>query len=254
MPGDGHCIIHSVLAALKQRRTSVPTTSEVLNKLKSTLQGDLDLLAPFINSNKTDPLEEIDAYIQLANFNSNIVDLIIPLISKILDVGICVLQLDTAGVLYVTNDLLTFPSSSVDDPLYVLKSGSHYDALLLKNHISSDDCLTENELDNEHNSGDTATDHPDTTNDGDLGQSNNDDDVFFDCKELSALLDTPQNDSGNVPKDINLIDPSIDPKIILASLCAKAPDFEVRDLLRAYSPGNTLKYQKSVFWIFFRGA
>lgn len=80
-----------------------------------------------------------------------------------------------------------------------------------------------------------------------MGQSNNDDDVFFDCKELSALLDIPQNDSGIVSKDINLIDPSIDPKIILASLCAKAPDFEVRDLLRAYSPENTLKYQKSVF-------
>lgn len=109
VPGDGHCIIHSVLAALKQRHTLVPTTSEVLDKLKSTLQGDLDLLAPFINSNKTDPLAEIDAYIQLAKFNSNIVDLIIPLISKILDVGICVLQLDTDGVLYVTNDLLTSP-------------------------------------------------------------------------------------------------------------------------------------------------
>ena len=253
VPGDGHCIIHSVLTALKHRHNSAPTLPEVLGKLKPTLQSDMDLIAPFINSNKTDPLAEIDAYVELANYNSSIVDLIIPLISKILNIGICVMQLDVAGLEYVTNDLLTFPASSTDDPLYVLKTGSHYDALLPKSESPTQDSPIRRDLDDnhksshEHTSDVTISDHCNFHKNEEMSQLDNDDDVFFDCGELSELLDMSQGEINVSQVEKFHLDPTLDPKIILASLCAKAPDLEVRDLLRTYSPDNTLKYQTGLF-------
>ena len=233
VPGDGHCIIHSVLAALEQRGTSVPTTIELLEKLKPTLQSDLDLLAPFINTTKTDPLAEIQAYVELANYNNSIVDFVIPLISKILDKGICVLQLDTAGNVYETNDLLTYPSSSVD-PLYVLKSGSHYDALLPRSHNTTSQHDSVSVLDEDH--------VPKDTHSPNVSKDDDDDDVMVVETSNQTTCESGLDTSNPTNNESDL-----DPARVLAALCAGSPDYEVLHCLRNYSSANTLKRQTVVF-------
>ena len=129
--GDGYCIIHSVCSLLQDKGVIVPNKSELLEKLKLAFQADLDCYAPFINGHETDPIEEMEAYVQNAKYGSGIVDLIVPLIAKVLQIGIVVVLLDSQKEIYVTSENLMYPSPEliVGEPLYLLKSGSHYDPL-----------------------------------------------------------------------------------------------------------------------------
>ena len=58
----------------------------LLDQVKTAFQTDLETYAPFIDGCGTDPIEDINAYVDDANYNSNIVDLIIPVLAKILGI------------------------------------------------------------------------------------------------------------------------------------------------------------------------
>ena len=205
--GDGHCIIHSVLSLLQEKGSSVPSWDELLGQIKLAFQADLEHFAPFIDGCNTDPIEEMDAYVNDAKYTSSIVDLIVPLLARVLQVGIVVVQLDSSKDKYVTNDNLMYPSPTliVGEPLYLLKSGSHYDPL----HSISSNTPTASER--------IVPEVPSSPSGG------------------SQFLNT-------IPEEAEL-----DPVRILASLCANAPDLEIRDCLRKYSCDFSLKRQTSVF-------
>ena len=232
--GDGHCIIHSVFSLLQERGVQIPSKKELLDDLKLAFLADIDSYAPFINGCETDPIAELEAYVNDAKYGSGIVDLIVPLIANVLKIGIVVVLLDSRKVNYVTSDNLKFPSPQlcVVEPLYLLKSGSHYDPLHgpLPN-ISKDKPIS-------------------------VGQSTRSNSRR---KSLSASLDTIiecEELLGPVPASTDLeaacassesVSNDLDPVRILASLCAHAPDYEVRDCLRKYSTEFSLKRQKSTF-------
>ena len=98
--GDGHCIIHSISSLLEKKGIVPPKKSELLAKVKDVFQRDLDLYAPFIDGWETDPISELDAYINDASYDSNIADLIIPLLANMLGIGIVVMKLDHSNNMY----------------------------------------------------------------------------------------------------------------------------------------------------------
>ena len=121
--GDGHCIIHSVLSLLQENGSSVRSRAKLLADIKSAFQTDLDSYAPFIDGCNTDPIEEMDAYVNDAKYSGAIVDLIVPLLAHVLQVGIIVVQLSSCKSNYVTNENLMYPSPALigAEPLYLLK-------------------------------------------------------------------------------------------------------------------------------------
>ena len=112
--GDGHCIIHSVISLLEQKCLTVPTKEELLESLQMAFQADLDFFAPFLDGIETDPIEEIESYVLNADYRSCIVDLIIPLVAKVVKFGIVVMELDSTKTSYVTNDHRIFPSPNIN--------------------------------------------------------------------------------------------------------------------------------------------
>ena len=105
-----------------------------MNKIKLTFQTDLDQYAPFIDACDTDPIEEMESYVNKASYDSSISDLIVPIIASILNIGIVVLELDSKSSSYISNPNRIYPSSDLvgNDPLYLLKTGQHYDSLQLR--------------------------------------------------------------------------------------------------------------------------
>ena len=269
--GDGHCLIHAVLFLLEKRGIKCDTKPEFLKKIKDALQVDLDLYAPFIDALDTDPIEEMDAYVNKASYNSSISDLIVPIIVSILNIGIVVLELDNNTSSYFSNpNLIYLPSSELvnNEPLYLLKTGEHYDSLQLRRTAKatlapvgkvtldevielSDSLLDQVECNLASVSvGTVAAETENEKHDTDIyvleevdketlspHQSSN-------CEPLGAIStpEIPISDLG-----VSSHCEELDSERILASLCANAPDFEIRDCLRKYSCDYTLKRLKSVF-------
>ena len=141
--GDGHFIVHSVLSLLQEKGKSVPKLKDLLTKIKEVFQENLEEYAPFVDGWETDPIEEMDNYVNNARYDSDIVDLIVPLIAKCLDLGIIVVTLDPSVNMYTTNANVMYPCPELitDDPLFLLKSGNHYDPL---HKVSSSHSLSPN--------------------------------------------------------------------------------------------------------------
>ena len=266
--GDGHCIIHSILSLLVKKGVVVPSKEDLLNKLREALLADLEHYAPFIDVEETDPIQEIDAFVNNACYNSGIVDLVIPLVAKILNVGLVVMELDGNGTNYVTSHDLMYPSHDVigDDALHLLKSGMHYDPL---HNISTDSASVS--VETEEDSSDppvivetttnleiVSNDPPVTVNLTDLETSavnlntgivedEPDTTTFNEEVSVDPLL-LSESDRSNVKfPDTTTLGSNLEPERILASLCANAPDYHIRDCLRKYSCEHSLKRQTNVF-------
>ena len=96
-------------------KSSVPSRTKLLADIKSAFQTDLDHYAPFIDGCNTDPIDEMDAYVNDAKYSSAVVDLIVPLLAHVLQVGIVVVQLSSCKSNYVTNENLMYISFACSD-------------------------------------------------------------------------------------------------------------------------------------------
>ena len=233
--GDGHCIIHAVLSAVENKGTEAPTKQTLLDQVKTSLQTDLDSLSPYIKSG-TDPIDEIDAYINNANYNSSIVDLVIPVLLNILGVGIIVLQPDACETKYVANPNLMYPSPDAisGDHIYLIKDGSHYDPL----HVNPSAKPTVVTLD----------DVPEVNIDHAVAAQVTIDDVPISVtKPVSTGTKHTIPEATREDEVVSAEDTELNSERILAALCANAPDYEVRDCLRKNSFEKSLKRQKSIF-------
>ena len=116
-------MIHSVLSVLEKNGLTPLTKEEILDLIKPSFQEDLEKYRPFIDGYSLDPIAEIDSYVTDANYNSNIGDLIIPVLADILKTRIIVMELNKDKTKYMTSEDLTYPSFSVatTDQVYVLK-------------------------------------------------------------------------------------------------------------------------------------
>ena len=142
--------------------------------------------------------------------------------------------------MYTTNANVMYPCPELitDDPLFLLKSGRHYDPLhkVSPSHSLSPKVSTDSE------SQESAPACVEST----LSTSVEVDDTAFCSEEAKpdVHLGSVFEEAPGFSEDCN---DELDTVRILASLCANAPDYEIRDCLRKYSPDFSLKRQKSAF-------
>ena len=98
--GDGYCILNSTLKCLKH--TGVVTISSkerLLEDLRVELHSNIEEYKSAINTEETDPIQELEEYTKTGQYNTNLGDLIIPLLSN--QLGIRIVLLQQKGGLYV---------------------------------------------------------------------------------------------------------------------------------------------------------
>ena len=106
---------------------------ELLDKMKVELYEHIDEYRKFINTLETDPMEEMERYIQSGRYTTNLADLVIPMLTKVLNICIVVVQFDDEEQTYkvVNKDLHVFkPDREADETVYLEFSGDHYDTLI----------------------------------------------------------------------------------------------------------------------------
>ena len=89
--GDGYCIINSISKALQQTHAIEMKKEDILDKLKQVFQDNIQDYVGFIHE-KMMPIEELDEYINKGRYNSNMGDLIISIIHRMLGIHIAALQ------------------------------------------------------------------------------------------------------------------------------------------------------------------
>ena len=92
--GDGHCIVNSVLACMKiaQQEFPVPEKDVLLCEIRKGVLLNLDYCGQFLNSEEIDPIHEIDAFINMGKYNTPTNDLMLNIISNLLECQIIILQ------------------------------------------------------------------------------------------------------------------------------------------------------------------
>ena len=89
--GDGHCIINSIIMGLGKNEKGAPSKEMILENMHKTLQENIDKYSDFIG--ESDPFREIELY-KKTRYSTATADLIIPLISDMLEIVIIVLKVD----------------------------------------------------------------------------------------------------------------------------------------------------------------
>ena len=128
-------MVQSVLETLTVRRSK----REVLDEMKVELYNNIDEYTNFINTLETDPVEEMERYISSGKYTSNLADLVIPILTKVLNIRIVVVQFDNDEQAYkiVNKDLHVFKANDeFEETVYLQFSGDHYDTLITINIIS----------------------------------------------------------------------------------------------------------------------
>ena len=82
IPGDGHCMVQAVIAALNQTYQTEYIKAEVMMMMKETLFKEIEYCQDYINNDEIDPIEEMEDYIRLAKYNANFTDMIFPILSR----------------------------------------------------------------------------------------------------------------------------------------------------------------------------
>ena len=123
-------MVQSVLETLQDKRI---TKRQTLDKMRQELYSDIDKYSKFINTLESDPIEEMNKYIKSGKYKLAIADLIIPILSKVLNICIVILQKDrNNGTYRVTNkDLHIFkPENDFKETVYLEYTGNHYNTLV----------------------------------------------------------------------------------------------------------------------------
>ena len=103
--------------------------------MKTELYRNIDEYRQFINTVDTDPIGEMERYIRSGKYTSNLADLVIPMLSNVLDVCTVILNLDEADQTYklMNKDRHVFrPKGKVEEIVYLKLNGYHYDSLIKK--------------------------------------------------------------------------------------------------------------------------
>ena len=138
--GDGHCMVSSVLQGLKQQSRFTPSKEQVLMQIRPTFLKKIDHYSLSLEGS-TDPVAEINEYVQLRNYQSSITDIIFPILCDILKIKITVLEHNISEKTFeLKSDIHVYTPSTDSDNIvhcvYVVKKGGHYDALWISRNSS----------------------------------------------------------------------------------------------------------------------
>ena len=62
-PGDGHCVVHSVIRSMRdQGLKGIPTTDNLIDMVIFEILNNLNFYGAFINAEEVDFIEELERY------------------------------------------------------------------------------------------------------------------------------------------------------------------------------------------------
>ena len=132
VPGNGYCMVNSVIAALEAGDKI--NKNDVIRKVEKKLLENIDHYSNFINTSEIDFINELKMYARHGNYNATIADLLMKIMSDVLEVTIVLLRKENNK--YVMHnpsfDMFKYGSGGLVPVVYVLKAPEHYDALILK--------------------------------------------------------------------------------------------------------------------------
>ena len=134
-PGDGHCLVHSVLASLsKSSIVAVPSYEGLLQMLRFEIMNNLSYYKEFINQADQDNADieaDVDRYINEKQYGKDTMDLIISALANCLGVVLRIFErFGEQFTLYtvpITPARRGEPARAVLD---VLRTPGHHDALV----------------------------------------------------------------------------------------------------------------------------
>ena len=130
--GDGYCMVQSILKSMESERREVPTKEEMMKDIHKMLYEQIEEYRHYINAD-TDPIAEIEDYIKHGKYNAAISDLLIPMISKCLEVRIVILHANKRELTYeLQNKNHIIAPDNYKDTIYIEKCGEHYNTLVTK--------------------------------------------------------------------------------------------------------------------------
>ena len=134
IPGDGYCMVQSVLTALKKvDRNSKLTKEALLNSIQETLKRKIDYYQNYIVGTTVDPIAELEAYQKSGKYKSTIADLILHLTSETVGIEIIILYRNNQKQTYdlrLDENVFTPTTDIKPFTVYIEKVGEHYDALI----------------------------------------------------------------------------------------------------------------------------
>ena len=150
-PGDGHCLLHSVAAAISTRYPGASASeAEIMCQLVDQAEHNsalyLDLLRE-LDTTSDILLRDVRRYVNTQFWNLPTLNILPYMLANALNINIEVVNVDNSGQYYI---LLVQPaSSSTQRCITVIRRNDHYDAVVLKpqspslTHVPSNTCLHE---------------------------------------------------------------------------------------------------------------
>lgn len=135
-PGDGHCIVHSVRAALeKSGIPAIPNHAGLLEMLRFEIMNNGDFYKQFANEDD-DMAHDLERYVRDQVYNGNTNDLVVYALANCLCVKIRLFELDEEEHCYRVYTEPIPParrSGPARAEIDLLKTHEHYDALVAVN-------------------------------------------------------------------------------------------------------------------------
>ena len=131
IPGDGYCLVNSVIVAMERLKLpGVPTRDILLQMAKYDILSNMDIYNSFID-NEDDFKSKLEKYISHGSYNSDIVDLVMYSLSNSLKLTINTYVLE--GQFYVLEDLRRItPHSGISNRrLNIVRHRDHFHVILI---------------------------------------------------------------------------------------------------------------------------
>ena len=121
-------MIQATIKSLEALNKKPPRQSQILEKAKEEMKN-YKMYLNYDEKREIDPMEQMNNYIRMASYNSPIGDIIIPMISTMLQIRIVILE-DKGNYYGLANQEHIFGHKG-QDTVYFLKTKKHYDALIV---------------------------------------------------------------------------------------------------------------------------
>ena len=133
-PGDGHCLIHSVLCCMQASGVkAAPSKIELLSILKFEVLNNIEYYGAFLHFAEADFIDELDAYVNTNRYSSGTTDIVLSALANALRCRILLLKKNGSDYHIECDHHIITPQRELITPKFTIKllwDGEHYDALV----------------------------------------------------------------------------------------------------------------------------
>ena len=124
-PGDGHCLLHSVISSLHFQSSVNLTISELIQGIIDETSTKSDFYKDFMKGSLYDLYRGLNAYVNYKVYDTSFGDLVPHIISNAIHVNITIVS-GTQNQGYATH-LVPCTASETQHDIVIWKAGKHYD-------------------------------------------------------------------------------------------------------------------------------